>query len=498
MRTLGLSLAAGLCFVIAWHLAQPPLPQLPTGDVFTSLATARHLSRGDGLVNDTIYPLFTAYPWGREVPQPLLHRPPGLAVLLLPAWWLADGDPARAEQLVRPVMLAMLGLVAALGAWALQRRRAGAAILAWLILLLVNPLLALAVHWGWGEVPVGLLLLVLWLMVRHRRPAAMSPTRTATYALVCGLLALVRSDVLWVPVLWWLVAGLTDRRRPWALLARRTLLAAVVGVAVLLPWWLHVARHTGHPLANPLTDAVQLNLRVHWWDYPLLRSRTPLPLAENLAQNAWPAVLKTGAGVRLYLRTLGHWLPWLLWLACLALWGRRTWRRLRRGRHWLPAAGPPGLLAATLCLLVLEYAFFSQETRHVLPLLPLFVWEAALLADHALRRRLRRVAWRAPALAAAAIVIVQVTPPSLGGEAGNIAHARRSAERVAELAREHADLPPGPVFSDTAILPWRLDRSYVWSPFDAAIEAEIRAEVPALREAPWVRLTPPPPPPALP
>jgi hypothetical protein len=143
---------------------------------------------------------------------------------------------------------------------------------------------------------------------------------------------------------------------------------------------------------------------------------------------------------------------------------------------------------------VLEYAFFSQETRHLLPLLPLFVWEGCVLASQALRPRLRRPLLSGVALLALAAVAVTVTPPSLGGEAGNIAHARRSVDRVAEVTAAAADLPPGPVFSDNAIVPWRLDRSYLWNPFDAAIEAEIRQAVPALRDAPWVRLQPPPPP----
>lgn len=494
MRALSLSLLVALAFAGLWHQLEAPLPQLPTGDVYTSLATARHLDRGDGLINDTIYPLFTAYQWGQQVPQPLLHRPPGLAVLMLPAWWLSGGDPVRAEALVRPVMLTMLSLLVLIGAWGLWRHRSAHAIGFWLLLLLFNPLLALGVHWGWGEIPVALLLLILWLMLRRRRPADLSLGTTAAYALLCGLLALVRSDLLWVPVLWWVVIALVDRRRRPARVIGRTALAALVGVALLLPWWTHVHRHTGNFLFNPLTESVQLNLRVHWWDYPLLRSRTPLPLAQNLAENTWPAVLKTGAGVRHYARTLGHWLPWLVWIVCVAVWGRRTWLRSRRGHHWFVALGPPGLLAITLGLLVLQYAFFSQETRHVLPLLPLLVWEAALLVDQALRRRLRRPVWRGTALLGIAAAALIVTPPSLGGEWGNVVHARESVERVAEVtAAAAATIPPGPIFADTAVIPWRLDRSYVWNPFDEAIEAEIRAAMPALRDAPYVRLQEPPP-----
>jgi hypothetical protein len=493
VRALLFSLLIALAFAGLWHRTQPPLPQLPTGDIFTSLATARHLSRGDGLVNDTIYPLFTAYRWGQEVPQPLLHRPPGLAVLMLPAWWLCGGDPVRAEALVRPVMLAQLSLLVLLGAWGLWRQRRAQTAGFWLLLLLVNPLLALGVHWGWGEIPVALLLLALWLMLRRRRPADLSLGATAAYALLCGLLALVRSDLLWVPVLWWVVIALVARRRRPRRAIGRTALAAIVGVTLLLPWWTHVHRHTGNFLTNPLTDSVQLDLRAQWWDYPLLRSRTPLPLSQNLAENAWPAVLKTGAGVRHYLRTLGHWLPWLIWIVSIGAWGRRTWVRIRRGHRWFVASGPPGLLALTLGLMVLQYAFFSQETRHLLPLLPLLVWETALLVDHALRRRLRRPAGRGVALLALAAAALILTPPSLGGEWGNVRHARESVDRVAAVtAAAVATIGPGPIFADTAVIPWRLDRSYIWNPFDAAIEAEIRAAIPALRDAPYVRLQPPP------
>lgn len=493
MRPAALVLGAGLVFAAAWLNLYPPVPQSPTGDVFTSLSTARHLDRGDGLLNDTIYPLFTAYPWGRDAPQPLLHRPPGLAVLLLPAWWLAGRDVVRAEAMVRPVMLAVLVLLVWLGVWALQRRRLGHAAPAWLLLLLFSPLLALAVHWGWGEIPSAVLLLALWLRLRWSGPADLSLRWTAGFALLAGVLALMRSDLLWVPCGWWFCAAACDRRRRWRRVAIRTALAAFVGVVVLAPWWLHVHRHTGSFLANPLTDAVQIDTSTHWWDYPMLRSRTPLPVGENIAAHPGQAVLRTCAGIRMYTRTLGHWLPWLVWATCIGLWYLRLRRRTRRGYGAARAMGPPGLLAATLCLLVLQYAFFSQETRHLLPLLPLFAWEAVVLGDEVLRRRRHGPLARGAALAAVAAIALLVTPARLGGEAGNVAAAKASQDRVALVVQASAALPPGPVFSDSAIVPWRLDRPYIWNPFNDAIEAEIREAMPALREAPWVRLPPPEP-----
>lgn len=501
MRAAAGSLAVGLLLAAIWLVIHPPLPQLPTGDVFTALATARHLSRGEGLLNDTVYPLFTTYSWGREIPQPLLHRGPGLAVLLLPAWRLSGHDPARAEELVRPVMLSLLGVLVILGAWHLGRLGCWPGAAAWALLVLLSPLLALAVNWGWSEVPAAALLLALWLERRRRSPSAVTPSAAAGYALLAALLALVRQDLLWVPICWWFAGALVDRRclesRHRARFWRRTALAAAIGVVALAPWWLHVARHTGSPLGNPLTDAVQLDLSQEWWQYPLLRGRTPLPLGQNLAENPGPALLKIRSGVRHYAESLGDWLPWLVWGVLIALWTAQLRRRRQRGHRLAAAAGPPALLAATLGLLVVQYAFFSPETRHLLPLLPLFAWETAKLADGALRRclplRLRHGSWRSAILAAGVGAAALLTPPNLGGEDGNVAQALSSAARVTELITiAGADLPAGPLFSDTAIVPWRLDRPFVWSPFDAAVEDEIRQSLPALRDAPYLRLLSPP------
>ena len=486
------ALVTAIAFTILWLAMHPALPQQPTGDVYTSLGVARHLARGDGLTNDAVYPLFTAYRWGREMPQPLVHRPPGLAFVLLPAWWLSGSDPVRVEALIRPTMALLLGLAALLGLLGLQRHDRNHAGPAWLLLLLMNPLLGLAVSWGWTEVPSGLLLLFLWLRLRRRAPAQSGPAGAAGYAALCAALALIRTDLLWVPVLWWFLAAATARRRRCRRATRRTLLAAVVGVALLAPWFAHVTRHAGSPLANPLADAVQLDLGEAWWDYPLLRSRTPLPLAANLRQNFGPAMSKTFLGIRVSVRSLGLWLPWLFWAAVVAAWGLQTRRRLQRGHAIGRAVGPAGLLALTAGLMVIQYGLFSQETRHMLPLMPLLAWEGVLLIDTAMRRhvRLRRPFARGTALAALVGLALVITPPGLGGDEGNLEEARRLSGRVDEVTAAARTLPPGPVFSDCAVVPWRLGRAFLWSPYDASVEAQIRGVVPALRDAPWVRIRP--------
>lgn len=488
MRTRALIVLAAIAFGGIWLAVHPALPQLPNGDVFTSLGVARHLAAGNGFMNDTVYPLFTAYQWGQTMPQPLIHRPPGLAIVLLPAWWLADGDPVRAEQLVQPVMVVVMAIMALVGLQALRRHGSLAAGGAWLLLLLISPLLALAVSWGWGEVPGALLLLVLWLMIRNRPPAGHSPGRTVAYATICAVLAMIRSDLLWAPVLWWVAAALCDPRGRLLTAVRRTALAAVVGVVLIAPWYAHVSSHSGAPLSNPLMDAVQLDLAEEWWEYPRLRGRTPLPLAENLAANPVAALQKTAVGVKSYLRTLGLWLPWLAWLTGAVLWTLQTRRRLRRRQPVWRAIGPLGWLGVTLGLMMVEYGLFSHETRHMLPLLPLLAWEGVVLADRRLRRTMRGPWRRAAVLTLAAWLMLQLTRPGLGGEWGNVATARELADRVDRTTAALADLPPGPVFSDNAIVPWRLGRPCVWSPYDATIEAEIRQAVPAMAQAPWVRL----------
>jgi len=488
VRTRALIIVAAAAFGGLWLAVHPALPQLPNGDVFTSLGVARHLAAGDGFTNDTVYPLFTAYPWGQTMPQPLIHRPPGLAIVLLPAWLLADGDPVRAEQLVQPVMVVVMALLALLGLMGLQRQGNLPGAGAWLLLLLISPLLALAVSWGWGEVPGALLLLASWLMIRNRPPAGQTAARTVLYAAICATLAMIRSDLLWAPVLWWVAAAACDPRGRFGLAVRRTALAAVVGVVLIGPWYAHVASHSGAPLSNPLIDAVQVDLAEEWWDYPLLRSRTPLPLAENLAAKPVAAAHKTAVGVKSYLRTLGLWLPWLAWLTGAVLWVLQ-WRRRRRRRQpvW-QAIGPLGWLGLTLGLMMVEYGLFSHETRHMLPLLPVLAWEGVVLADRRLGRVLRAPWRRAAVLTLSAWLMLQLTPPGLGGEWGNVATAKELVPVVARTTAAMADLPPGPVFSDNAIVPWRLGRPCIWSPYDEAIEQEIRQVVPAMTWAPWIRL----------
>jgi len=490
VRTWAGILAAAVLFVAIWPVVHPPLPLTPVADVYTSLSVARNLAEGEGLNNDLAYPLFTAYPWGDSFPQPLVHRPPGLAFLLVPVYWLAGGDPVRCEELVPSLMLVLMGGLVMAGLHGLRRRGVAYAGPAWLLLLMVSPLLGLAVSQGWSQIPAALLLLILWLMVTRRRASRQSHGAMAGYAAVAAGLALVRMDLLWVPVLWWVGSMVGSRRRPLSLLVRRTVLAAFVGVLLLAPWWIHVTRYMGSPLGNPLASAVQLDLTGNWWAYPLLRSCEPLPLGENLTANALAALKKTAIGIRFFLQTLGLWLPWLFWVLAISSWLERTVGRWRRGHAFGRAIGPPGLLVITLGLLMIQYGFFSQETRFLLVLMPVLAFEGVLLGDRLVRRlpRLGSALGRGSALVAVVALALLVTPPGLGGEAGNVTAIRSSVFRVEAVMGEAFDLPAGPIFSDTSVIPWRLGRECVWSPYDAAVEAEIRQRVPGMAEAAYLHI----------
>jgi len=274
------------------------------------------------------------------------------------------------------------------------------------------------------------------------------------------------------------------------MLARRTILAGAVGVLLLAPWWIHVTRYMGSPLGNPLAAAVQLDLTGDWWAYPLLRSCEPLPFGENLAANTPAAFKKTAIGIRFFLQTLGLWLPWLIWGLAIASWIERTIGRWRRGHAFGRALGPPGLLVITLGLLMIQYGFFSQETRFLLVIMPVLAFEGVLLGDRLVRRlpRLGSALGRGSALVAAVALALLVTPPGLGGEAGNVKAIQSAVFRVESVMGEAFDLPPGPVFSDTSVIPWRLGRECIWSPYNATVEAEIRRKVPGMEEAAYLHI----------
>ncbi|MBA4378072.1 MAG: hypothetical protein C0395_05370 [Gemmatimonas sp.] len=276
-----------------------------------------------------------------------------------------------------------------------------------------------------------------------------------------------------MPWLWLLLTGCRGR----ALL--RT---AAVWALLMAPWWLRNLVVTGQPFfalqayAEHLKGtaelpgfAAYLRERPEWFGATLLRQ---------------PGVLldKTGAGLVYFASRLDNWLPWGLLVAG----GAAALARRPGGRS---PSRPTLLLAGTLALLVVAYAPFSHDLRHLAVLLPAAAWELWLAIAERLSRS-RPAAYpaaRAAILAAAGAVVLLLTPARLPGwERARDAAVADAATLPAAVARCR-DLPPGPVLTDSAALLWRAGRAGVWWPAGAGDLDSLRRRHPWLADSPFVR-----------
>jgi hypothetical protein len=486
---LGAGLLAALAAILAatlwWPAVHGPRPLMPTDDLYTNLTVTRHLARGEGFRCDVAYPLSFAWPFARELPQPLLHRPPGWPLTLVLPYALAGGDPDGTVRAVRGLQVALLALIAGVGTAAWWRRgRAGAAA-GWLVPLLASPLVAFTVDWGQVELATSALLLGLWL--RHR-DAARAP-KAGDGALLGGL-ALLRPELVWLPMAWWLVRRRDPR--PSAAIVRRDLLAAaLVFLALTGPWAVRNARLTGNPWFSLQTQAEMVKDTRTWPAYDVYRQLQPQPAWRALRDNPMPVVRKTARGVRFFLRELPALAPWPLLLA-LGL-GSVAAARAGRTGHTSggaaasPAARRPTVAPAALALLSaaalgIFYAAFDHSLRHLAVLVPILAWEAAPWLGEwpwsllPLRRTRRRSAlWAvAGALALTApIVLLTVREPT-----GWVQSTREAGEGQGRALQEAARLraaPPGVVFTESSAAPWLADRPAVWSPLNDEVAAQISA-----------------------
>jgi hypothetical protein len=492
MTILGTGLLAALAAVLAatlwWPAVHGPRPLMPTDDLYTNLTVTRHLARGEGFRCDVAYPLSFAWPFARELPQPLLHRPPGWPLTLVLPYALARGDPDGTVRAVRGLQVALLALIAGAGTAAWWRRgRAGAAV-GWLVPLLASPLIAFAVDWGQVELAVSALLLGLWL--RHR-DGAWAP-KAGDGALLGGL-ALLRPELVWLPVAWWLV-----RRRgtqPSAAIVRRDLLAAtLVFLALTGPWAVRNARLTGNPWFSLQTQAEMVKDTRTWPAYDVYRQLEPQPAWRALRDNPLPIARKTARGVRFFLRELPALAPWPLLLAlglasvAAARAGRTgPTRRSGRGAAASTAARRPSVAPAALALwsvaaLGLFYAAFDHSLRHLTVLVPILAWEAApwlgewpwSLLPHRRTRRPSALWAGAGALALTApLVLLTVREPT--GWDQSTREAGAGKDRALQEAARLRAAPPGVVFCESSAAPWLADRPAVWSPLNDEVAAQISA-----------------------
>jgi len=474
-------LAGGLAAALAvgaWFALQPARPVEPTSDLYTHLGVARHLLRGEGFQADIAYPLSFAWSFACRLPQPLVHRTPGFAMLVTLPVAAVSSDPVQAVAGVRVLQVVLLAAIAGLGAAAwLARGRSGAAI-AFAVMLGLHPLLSYAADWGHDEVVTGLVLLAWWL--RHREAPRLPG---AADGALLGLLALLRPELLSVPLLAWVL------RRPPRPALRGLVFAAAVFLAVAGPWAARNLRLTGQPFFSVQANAELLKDTRVFPGYDVYRQLEPQPFLRSLREHPGPVARKVWRGLRFFVEDAGALLPrgmavgltvvGLAWLAArLQSWRRRSpaTALLGLGDGWTERLGPVGVVLAAAAVF---YAAFDHSLRHFEPLLPLMLWELAGPADAAaaaLAGSARAGAWRRGATAAAAallLVLAGMHRPT-GWDAAEAAAAQAGPLVDAETARLK-DSPAGVVFVTTSAAPWLADRAAAWDPGDGAVRARITA-----------------------
>lgn len=453
----GGGLVAALVLFLAWtgwHEARPPQP---TADIYTHLSVARHLVRGEGFLTDVTYPLSFAWPFARSLPQPLVHRRPGLALLLTGPVAAAAGDPGRALANTRLLMLGLLAVGVGLGAAALRRCGDTAAMAPWLLLMGTHPLLGYAVDWGLEELPAGVLLMVLWL--RRRTPGK-------TDGVLLGLLGLMRLELLFLPLLWWVLSGV--RRR-------NLVLPVALAGALLVPWALRDLQVTGRPVFLVQGQAELVKDTRDWPGYRVYRGLEPQPLAVAVRDHGVNILRKGWRGLRFFRTEVGGLVPWpVAWGALLSVLTVVLLRVRRR-------VGPASLdawagLGLSLGLLAVLYAFFDHSLRHLLVLAPALLWETARLLAAAGRLVRQPLASSLLPLALAANLLWLFPSPLPGWHFAADEARRLAGEIPARAASLNADPAAAPFVHDAAS-PWYADRAAVWAPQDAAVADSIRSWV---------------------
>lgn len=468
MRHRSIAGTAALLLGVFWILWRPALPQPATGDLYTHLCTARHLVAGEGFLNDVVYPVSLTFPFAAGVPQPLIHRMPGYALLLTPVVALGADDPGRTEALAGALAVLLVVLVGYAGARRFVRDGDTAALLPWLATLALSPLLLTVVGWAQVELPAGLLLLLLWL---RRGDGPARPGAAVVDGLLVACLVLLRQELFWVPVLWLGFSNRLDRRG--------ALVAGTTACLLLAPWWIRNLRVTGDPFFGLQTYAEHLKFTAERPGYTIYTGFAPEWLGDTLRRAPGLLIDKTLAGLRFFLSRLEEWLPVgpaLLWLLAT------PWRRPDERRDTL-------LLTLTLGGATLLYAPFSHDLRHMAPLLPVLTWACWRGAARFLGRRLGRGEGY-PLITATALLaalLLGLAPVRLTGWEAARDLARRDGASLAPALERLGDAPPGPVLTDSAALLWYGRRAGIWWPDPDADRTPLAARVPALRTAPLVR-----------
>ena len=504
-RAATLATAGLLVFLAAWLLRHPALPHVPTSDLYDHLCVTRNLVQGEGFTNDIVYPVSLAFPFAASVPQPLIHRPPAYSLLLLLPYAVGGGEPQTVLNAVRWMLVLVLAATVWLGIRNLLQRNLAEAIPAWLVAMLASPLLAMSVGWGRVEVPTALVLMWLWcrwraglLPVASARGISGTATGAATDGALAATLTLLRPELAWVLLLWWLAARPDHLvgpegagSRPAA--TRWCLTAILVWLLLILPWAARNVMVTGQPFFALQSYTEHLKATSAWPGYSIYRSLSPESLLTTLSQHPGLLVAKAGSGLRFFATNLGRWLPWLawgIWLLLLFHGWRRPSRQGEVRRWWYRWRRPLVLPFLTAGLLMIQYAIFSHTLRHlavVLPIVLLELWGAGAAWLSGIWPRGRPI-WRGGILMAVCLAAFWLTPPRLPGWERSRDEAAIADPLVKRAAERVTELPPGPLITDTAALLWLIDRPGMWWPLDEEITGRIAELVPALASAPVVRV----------
>ncbi len=490
---------AALLFLAVWVPTHPARPLLPTDDLYTHLSVARHLTRGEGFLTDMTYPLSFAFPFARKLPQPLIHRQPGFALLLTVPYLAAEGYPHRAMDRVRQMQILLLGLLVMIGTAFFIRRGHRAAIAPWMVFLFANPLMVFAVDWGMVELVCSLLLLVLWL--RSRRNSLAGPNWID--GLLAGTLCMLRLDLFWVPVLWWalLRARKGDDTPNLASRRRRLGLLALAWFLVIAPWAIRNIQVTGQPAFSLQAYAEHVKDTRSWPGYTVYKQLELQPFFETMTTDPVPVLRKVGRGLKFFYGDLPNLVPLLVliplavgalvYLATLLKLLTTTPRRSRWdsifGIPPTSQTGPLALIVLTTVLLTIQYSFFDHSLRHLLVVLPVMLWEFSPWIGDPIRQvihdRQEGRDSRSPFMldlgsiiilpAAAAVVIVLLFPCRLPGWEYAATDAVGRAPRIEKIIDFTRLTPPGVLFSDYSAIPWFIDRPVVWSPTQKATRKRI-------------------------
>ena len=166
-----------------------------------------------------------------------------------------------------------------------------------------NPLLVFAVDWGMVELVCALLLLVLWLRTRDGHP----DRPDWVDGLLAGLLCLLRLDLFWVPLLWWILPWDFSRRPDAAspAAARRLGLVLLAWLVVIAPWAIRNLQVTGQPFFSLQGSAEHVKDTRDWPGYSRLpATRPPAIFRDHDRRTPCRSCARSARGMKFYFRDL--------------------------------------------------------------------------------------------------------------------------------------------------------------------------------------------------